>query len=140
MSRRVLNQLPKRLAASLLVSLLVIGSLLSIHPPVRAADIGAGQGIQISPVIIDLNGEKGGSYKLRVTVTNVTAGTLVLKNTINDFKAKGESGNPQVILGTEENSGTYSMKTWVSTIPDITLKSKESQSLTFNVDFPFAVC
>jgi hypothetical protein len=135
MSFRVLIKFNQRFVASLLLLTIVLGTALTVAPIARA-DNGAGQGIQVSPVIIDLNGEKGGSYNLKLTVTNVTAGTLVLKSAVNDFKAKDETGNPQVILDNSNDSSSYSMKNWVGPVPELTLASKESRSLTVTVNIP----
>lgn len=102
---------------------------------VKAQQDNAGQGIQVSPVVIDLNGEKSQSYTLKVTVTNITAGSLLLKSSVNDFTADGETGNPKVILDQDADS-SYSLQSWVSLPNSFTLKSKESRSLTIAVSIP----
>lgn len=122
-----------------LSGIFLLGIVLSIFglitPLVKAQQNDAGQGIQVSPVVIDLNGEKGQSYNLKVTVTNITAGSLLLKTSANDFTADGESGNPKVILDQDADS-SYSLKSWVSLPASFTLKSKESRSLTIAVNIP----
>lgn len=103
----------------------------------RAADqAGPAQGIQISPVLVDLNATKGGSYSLKITVTNVTAQDLVLKGAVNDFKAKDETGNPEVILDDSETSSGFSFKKWVSLPQNIPLKTKESKVVSVDVNVP----
>lgn len=97
----------------------------------------AGQGIQVSPVIIDLNSEKGKTYKLKITVTNVTAGDLILKSSAVDFRAKDESGNPYII--DEEQTGqnrAYSFKKWVKPMSSLYLKTKESRVVSVEVNVP----
>ncbi|MCX6727595.1 MAG: hypothetical protein NTX11_02165 [Candidatus Saccharibacteria bacterium] len=103
---------------------------------VHAADPPPTQGIQISPVLIDLNTEKSNSYSLKITVTNVTAGDLALKQVVNDFRAKDDSGNPEVILDNSEPSNGFSFKNWVSLPPSIVLKSKESRVINATVNVP----
>ncbi len=103
----------------------------------RAADTaGPAQGIQISPVLIDLNANKGGDYTLKITVTNVTAQDLVLKGAVNDFKAKDETGTPEVILDDSETSSGFSFKRWVSLPQNIPLKTKESKVVSVDVNVP----
>lgn len=121
------------------VSLVVIAVLLLLTNilvlPVRAEEAG-GQGIQVSPVLIDLNADKGNNYTLKLTVTNVTAGSLALKSTIEDFRAKDETGEPKIITDPNDVQETFSMKSWVSRIPSFTLKSKESRQINATVQIP----
>lgn len=112
----------------------LVATMITMAPVASAQD--AGQGIQVSPTTVDLNGEKGGNYNLRLTVTNVTAGDLVLKSAVNDFTAKDETGTPQVILDNNAAPTAYSIRSWIGTIPSLTLKSKESRSLTVAVHIP----
>lgn len=128
----------KRTGRYLAIALVVLGLSLGMLPGFSAtsqAQTSDAQGIQVSPVIIDLNGEKGGSYNLKLTVTNVTAGSLLLTSDVNNFTAGDETGNPKVILDDEADS-SFSAKSWVSGIPSFTLKSKESRQITFNVNIP----
>lgn len=123
-----------RTVLSLLLILLFV--VLSLHVPfARAQQTDISQGIQVSPVVIDLNGEKGKDYTLNVTVTNITAGTMDISTEVNDFVAEGESGNPKVI--TDENVTTgYSLKNWVSLPPSFSLNTKESKTVAVSVDIP----
>ncbi len=123
----------KKLFAVIAMAWLLVANV----PLVQAADTApAGQGIQVSNVLIDLNAEKGKTYNLKLTVTNVTAGTLTVKSDVNDFKAKDETGTPQVILDSSNEDSSYSLRTWVSVLPSVTLKSKESRTLGFGVAVP----
>ena len=106
--------------------------LTSIHAQTSAP----AQGIQVSPVLVDLNAEKNNTYNLKITVTNVTEGPLVLKQVVNDFRAKDESGNPEIILDDKDIDATFSFKSWVKPAPNITLKSKESRVVSVEVSVP----
>lgn len=122
----------------ILVSLLfaaMIGVFGVGAPFVQAQQNDVKQGIQVSPVVIDLNGEKGKDYTLKVTVTNITAGEMLLKSSVNDFVSDGETGQPKVILDENETTG-YSLKSWVSVVPSFTLQSKESRTISVGVDIP----
>ncbi|MEO5628093.1 MAG: hypothetical protein ABIQ89_04385 [Candidatus Saccharimonadales bacterium] len=125
----------RRILSSFLLVGVLLGLCGAITPLVNAQQNDVGQGIQVSPVVIDLNGEKGQDYSLKVTVTNITAGSLVLKSSVNDFTADGESGNPKVILDENADNG-YSLKSWVSVVPSFTLQSKESRTLTLAITIP----
>lgn len=126
----------KRLGLSLLGIAVLVISLLSAPLSSQAATATGSQGIQVSPVIVNLNAENGRSYDIKLTVTNVTAGPLVLTSDVNDFKSKDESGNPQVILTPTEDSENYSLDTWVSPIPEMTLQASESRTIAFTVNVP----
>jgi hypothetical protein len=126
-----------RLVRNVFVGLTVAAlSLLYIPLHSSAATPSAAQGIQISPVLVNLNAETGQDYTIKLTITNVTAGPLSVTSEVNDFKAKDESGNPQVILDNNNSSSTYSLHTWIDTIPKLTLKAQESRSLSFTVAVP----
>lgn len=124
----------------LLLLALVMSSLLSssflLKPSVVRAATNDAQGIQVSPVVINLNAEKGQVYNLKLTVTNVTANTLLLKSAVNDFSAKDETGNPQVILDQNATNGGYSLKSWVSPITPITLGAQQNQTVNFTISIP----
>lgn len=94
------------------------------------------QGLQISPVLIDLNAQAGKTYTLKITVTNITAQQLVVKPAINDFKAKDETGNPQVITDTNEDNSAYSLRAWATLSNQFTLKPKENRVVNVMVSVP----
>lgn len=125
-----------RFVRVVLTTAFVAVSVLVSTVPLRAQSDGPAQGIQISPVLVELNADKNRSYTLTLTVTNVTAGTLDLTSEVNDFRAKDETGNPEVIIGGEPDNASYSFAQWVEPIPDITLKSKESRVITAEVNVP----
>lgn len=115
---------------------LVLVAVFASTLPLRAQNDGPAQGIQISPVLVELNAERDHTYTLTLTVTNVTAGTLDLTSSVNDFRAKDETGNPEILMNQEAGSSAYSFAQWVDPIPDMTLKSKESRVLKVDVNVP----
>lgn len=119
------------LAASFMSLSLLVGS----NPGYAQRDDGPAQGIQISPVLIDLNAEPGKDYKLKITVTNVTNHDLTVKASVNDFKARDETGNPEILVDGDNNE-TYSLKSWALIPGSFTLRSKESKVVTVAVDVP----
>jgi hypothetical protein len=125
----------KRLIACLSAAFVFASALVGSSPHARAADSPV-QGIQISPVTVDLNAEKANVYSLKITVTNVTAGDLVIRQLVNDFRAKDESGNAEVILDEKDVDPTYSMKSWVVPAGDMLLRAKESRVVNVEVRIP----
>ncbi len=102
--------------------------------PVHAASTNA-QGLQISPVLVDLNADPGLSYTFKFSLLNVTTGDLLFNAFVNDFRAKDESGTPEVVL---DSTGTpqSSVISWVSPIHSLTLKSKESKTIDVHINVP----
>ncbi len=123
-------------ALAVLLAVFIVGAVNIL--PAHALSDQPEQGITVSPVIIDLNAEKGKVYHLNITVTNVTAGTLNLTSDINDFKAKDETGNPQVLLTPEQGAENFSSRTWISTTEEFTLRSKESRAVPVTITVPSA--
>ncbi|HUO62031.1 MAG TPA: hypothetical protein VMT96_01085 [Candidatus Bathyarchaeia archaeon] len=113
-----------------------IGSLSLLLTTAAFAQAGsAAQGIQLSPSIIELNAQPGGTYVLTVEATNVTAGDLNYKISTDDFTAKDETGAPS-ILQTSSLPPQVSVRTWVSSVPAFNLLSHQSGKVTFRVTVP----
>lgn len=131
------DRVNKRLATTLLAIFALFAMAgLPLLGSTKAHAQGTAQGLQVSPVIIDLNSEKGGSYTLKLTVTNVTLNTLEIASTTNDFTAADGSGNPKIITDNSAPATGYSLRSWVSPIPNMTLQPKESRSITVTVNVP----
>lgn len=118
------------MAMATLVALPVLSNTLAF------AEDSPAQGLQVSPVVVDLNGEKGGNYTLKLTVTNVTTSVLDITSETNDFTAADDSGNPKVITDTSAPEGTYSLRSWVSPIAPMTLQPKQSRTVSVAVRVP----
>lgn len=94
------------------------------------------QGIQVSPVIVEANADPGQKLVLDIQVRNITPLPLIAKGVVNDFVAKDEAGNPNIILDTDEPAGTYSLRSWVKEAPNVLLSGQETKSYSFTVDVP----
>lgn len=114
--------------------LLIAVAFFAVRIPAQAAG-DAAQGLQISPVTVNLNADPGKSYVLKLSLMNVTTGDLVFKSAVNDFTAKDETGTPNVILNSTLPASA-SVVNWVEPIGDIPLKSKESKTLFVKVTVP----
>ncbi len=71
---------------------LLLGQLLT---PV-AASAENGQALSITPPVMELQGEPGKTVTATIKVTNISAGDLLIKNQVNDFGAKNETGEPNI--------------------------------------------
>lgn len=114
---------------------LVVSPLTSLPVSAQASNANAANGLQISPAIVEVNGEKGGSYTVQLQVTNVTGSDLTFDSAVNDFSAKDESGAPSVNLD-DSNPSTASIKQWVSVIRSFTLKARENRKISATISIP----
>jgi hypothetical protein len=89
-----------------------------------------GQALEISPPLIELKADPGQTLNTQLRIRNVTQGTLITKAQINDFTAGEDEGQPKILFDEKETS-PYTLKSWVSPIPDATLQ--KSQQLTVPV-------
>ena len=125
--------------SSIILGLVVFISLLTgINTALvsaQASNANAAQGMQISPPRVELNAAKGKTYKIVITVTNVTASDLVYTTAIADFNAANETGSPHIFVNSKLPV-TASIRTWVDTIPEFTLKGRKSKVLTMQVAIP----
>jgi len=98
-------------------------------------DLVAEQGLQVSPVIVELNGEPGKSYTLDVNVMNVTGTDLTYGAEFLDFRAKDETGSPEIVADGDLPAGA-SVRSWLNTIDSFSLGSHQKQALKVRVDVP----
>jgi len=124
----------KRVSAKTLLALIVIISITISHAySVKAATDNA-QGLQISPVLVEILADPGKTYSFKISILNVTTGDLLFKPIINDFQSKDDSGEPAIILDGTVPSTT--LKGWISPIPDITVKAKKSVEVNVSITVP----
>jgi hypothetical protein len=101
-----------------------------------AANGSAGQGLEISPPVIELNADPGQTVTTQIRVRNVTAGELIAKGKADDFGAgTDESGQPKLLLD-ETGATRYSLKYWVSGVPDLDLAPQELKTATVKITVP----
>lgn len=115
--------------------LIAISTLVVLLVPNLAAAQTAGQGLEISPPLKELKADPGQTITIQVRLRNVTKGTLVTKDEVNDFVAAGEDGQPKLLLGENEQS-PYSIKSWISTIPSVTLQPQEQKTIDITMRVP----
>lgn len=116
-------------------SVLIAFSLLVflVSPIVTTAQ--GGQGLEISPPLLDLKGDPGQTIKSEIKIRNVTKETLVVKAQFEDFVASGEEGQPKILLNPEEKS-PYSIKDWLGATPTITLAPEQRETIPVTITIP----
>jgi len=100
-----------------------------------AATAENGQALSISPPVLELQGEPGKTATVTIKLTNISSGDLLIKNQVNDFGAKNETGEPNIIFDyTQESS--YTLHSWVVAPPPFVLGSKQSKQVQFQINVP----
>ncbi len=95
----------------------------------------AGQGLEISPPLLDIKADPGETVKTKIRVRNVTKEPLVVKAQFEDFVASGEDGQPKILLNPDEQS-PYSIKDWLSAPDSITLQPQQRASINVTIVVP----
>ncbi len=118
------------------VSAIFLLLIMFIVSPLATAQNNQGQGLEISPPLAELKADPGQTVTAKVKVRNVTRETLVVSAEVNDFTAGNEEdGQPRLLLEEGEKS-PYSVKDWITTISEITLKSEEQKPVTITLQVP----
>lgn len=121
-------------AASIITA--VVAALVVVpSEQVFAKSSGAADGLQISPVLVELNADPGRTYTVRLSLTNVTASDLTFDSFVNDFKAKDESGAPVIDLK-NESPATASIRSWVEQIGSTSIDSRKSVDVIATINVP----
>jgi len=124
-----------KISAFFLFAILVIGAIGITPAHADSTNANAAEGLQISPALIELNGERGKSYTINLTLFNVTSSTLAYTATANDFVAKDETGTPKILLNDTEPA-SVSVQTWLNSIPSFQLKPQERRTISTTITIP----
>lgn len=130
MIKRPLSILSIAGLVTLLVGILVPLSFVGAQPVSTG-----GQALEIGPPVLNLTADPGQTIKATISLRDVSNGSLLVSNQINDFVAGGEDGTPKIILD-DSASNPYSLKSWISPLSQLTLKSKEIKNLTITINVP----
>jgi len=122
----------KRITASALT--LLIG-LVFVLPSIASAATATGQGLEISPPLVDIKANPGQVVQQKINVRNVTNGTLVVKAQFEDFVASGEDGRPKILLAKGDKS-PFSIKDWLTAPDSLTLASGQRETVTVGINVP----
>jgi hypothetical protein len=94
-----------------------------------------GQGLEISPPLIELAADPGQTLKTTIQIRNITTGTLIAKPQTNDFTSNGVDGLPQLQLDEGEPS-PFSIRDWIAPIPDTRLEKDAQASIEVTIAVP----
>ncbi len=95
----------------------------------------AGQGLEISPPLIEIKTDPGKTQVIQIRVRNVTTQTLIVRGQVNDFVAAGEDGRPKLLLDSNEQS-PYSIKPWIDATSSVTLNPSERKTIDVTMNVP----
>jgi hypothetical protein len=122
--------------STILGVLLPVAPALAVAAPVPSPAATPGQGLEISPPVIELSAKPGETLTTSIRVRNVATGVLIAKGQADDFGAgSGEDGQPQ-ILSNETGATRYSLKYWVKSVPNLTLAPQELKTATVQISVP----
>lgn len=124
------------LAAVFVLSSTVMAAQLPSPASSSTTNGSTGQGLEISPPVIELAADPGQTVTANIRVRNVTRGELIAKGKADDFGAgSDESGQPKLLLD-ETGATRYSLKYWVSGVPDLRLAAQELKTSTVTIKVP----
>src|SRR6266446_2329560 len=114
-------------------------SILGLFAPVALAATAtpknSGQALEIAPPVITLSANPGQTLKLQIQLRDISIGNLIVTNQVNDFVAEGEDGTSKILFEDPGND-PYSMKAWVSPIPQLTMISRQIKQLPVTIVVP----
>lgn len=96
---------------------------------------GTGQALEIAPPVITLTVNPGQVVHTQINIRDVASGPLIVDGQANDFVAAGEDGTPKILLKGNEND-PYSLKNWVSPLPELLLSPKQIKNLPVTINVP----
>ena len=94
-----------------------------------------GEGLQISPAVKELQAYPGQSATMKITLKNVANQELIARPEVDDFGASGETGQPK-IFPAGEDSGRFSLRTWVQSIGDIRIGPNQVKDINITIHVP----
>lgn len=121
------------------LSIIIVGALfivtISVSKGSAQAAQQSGQAFSISPPLIELQSDPGKLLTAKIKLTNISSGDLLIKTQLNDFGAKNETGEPNIIFD-DVNNSSYSLRQWITSPEPFTLASKQSRSIEVKIDVP----
>ncbi|MGB3023223.1 MAG: hypothetical protein WBB39_00245 [Candidatus Saccharimonadales bacterium] len=94
-----------------------------------------GQALEIAPPVINLTANPGQIVEAKIQIRDVSTSNLLVRGEVNDFTAAGEDGTPKLLIEQTETS-PYSLRPWISALPQLTLKPQQIESLPVTIKVP----
>jgi hypothetical protein len=124
-----------RVSVALLISFALVAVLLMSNlRPIYGQQ--AGQGLEISPPLLELNVDPGQTVSFDIHLRNITKGPLVTKGSIDDFVAEGEEGQAKLLVDKNAEPSPYSFKPWVQPISDLNVVPQELKAAKITLKVP----
>lgn len=95
----------------------------------------SGQALEIAPPVINLSANPGETVKAQLSLRDVSSSSLKVTGQVNDFVAAGEDGTPKILLEDKGNN-PFSIKSWISPLPVLTLVPREIKTMTVTIKVP----
>lgn len=96
----------------------------------------SGQAFSLSPPVVELKVDKGQKTTVGIKLTNLSSSTLSITAAVNDFGAKNETGEPNILFDNSSTDNVYSLRQWVQVPGDFTIASKETKTITVPIQVP----
>jgi len=92
-------------------------------------------GLSISPTRFEFVIERGEADLAEVALKNVSDDDIVARVFLNDFEPDGQSGNPKLLIGEEQQSAN-SLREFVVGVSDVTIAAGETVSVQIPIQIP----
>ncbi len=120
------------------LTLVLCQTMLFVIAPIAnaaSAATNSGQGIELSPPVIEIKADPGQIVTGEIKLRNITKNDLIAKSKVDDFAAKGEDGQPQILLD-ETTTTRFSLKTWIQPIANLRLAPQKIETIKFSINVP----
>jgi hypothetical protein len=95
-----------------------------------------GQALEIAPPVVTLKADPGQTITTQISIRGVSSSRLLVTGEINDFTAAGEDGTPKILMDEEEEESPFSLRGWVSPLPQLTLEPRQIKNMTVTIRVP----
>lgn len=123
------------LAVSTVVSGAALAQQNSTNNPQDTTIQSSGQGLEITPPVVEIDADPGESVVVEIGVRNITSIDLIASGEANDFVAKNETGQPRILLGNEEKT-LYPLAEYVANVPDLRIAPTEQEIIEVEINIP----
>lgn len=114
---------------------LLLVAFAAIIAPASAAAANGPSGLQVSPAIVEINAERGKTYEIKIRITNNTVTDINYYANVNDFRAKDETGNPELITDNTAPSSASIVK-WIEPIAPFMLNPNQAKEIIAKMVVP----
>lgn len=125
----------KKLAVLIGLTALITGSAMSAAVMAAEPTNTSGQALEIAPPVVNLTLNPGQSVTTQINLRGVSSERLLVTGEVNDFEAAGEDGTPKILLEEAEPS-PYSIRDWVSPLPQLVLEPRQIRDMPVTIRVP----